>query len=87
MFMRILLAGSAAAMILVQPAAAQEMDCDAMFSQAERMLAENTEADVDEKVEVYRIALEAYEACEAGESEEERAERLFREVFDTAGGM
>ena len=87
MYTRILVASTAAVMILAQPAAAQEMDCDAMFSQAERMLAENTEADVDEKVEVYRIALEAYEACEAGESEEERAERLFREVFDTAGGM
>ena len=73
--------------MLAQPATAQEMDCDGMFIQAERMLAENTDADVDEKVEVYRMAVDAYEACEAGESEQERAERLFREVFDTAGGM
>ena len=87
MLTRMLVAGSTAFLLLVQPAAAQEMDCDAMFTQAERMLAENTDADVDEKVEVYRMALDAYEACEAGESEEERAERLFREVFDTAGGM
>ena len=87
MLTRILVAGTTAVLMLALPAAAQEMDCDAMFSQAEQMLASNTDADVDEKVEVYRMALEAYEACEAGESGEERAERLFREVFDTAGGM
>ena len=87
MLTRLLVAGTTAFLMLAQPAAAQEMDCDAMFSDAERMLAENTDADVDEKVEVYRMALDAYEACEAGESEQERAERLFREVFDTAGGM
>ena len=87
MLTRILVAGTTAFLMLAQPAAAQDMDCDAMFRQAEEMLAANSDADVDEKVEVYRMALEAYEACEAGESEEERAERLFREVFDTAGGM
>ena len=87
MLTRVLVAGTTAFLMLAQPAAAQEMDCDAMFSQAEQMLAANNDADVDEKVEVYRMALEAYEACEAGESEEERAERLFREVFDSAGGM
>lgn len=87
MLTRFVVACAAAGLLLAQPASAQDMDCDAMFIQAEQMLAENTDADVEEKVEVYRMALDAYEACEAGETERERAERLFREVFDTAGGM
>ena len=66
MLTRVLVAGTTASLMLVQPAAAQDMDCDAMFSQAERMLASNADAEVDEKVEAYRMALEAYEACEAG---------------------
>ncbi len=87
MLTRMLVAGSTAFLLLVQPAAAQEMDCDAMFSEAERMLTEKPDADVEDKVNAYRIAVRAYDACKAGESEQERAERLFREVFDTAGGM
>lgn len=86
MLMRIFVAGSFATLAMAGPAAAQ-MDCDAMFRQAEQALAAHPDTAVEDRVELYQKAVEAYEACEGDESSEDEAARMFREIFETTGRM
>ena len=86
MLMRTFIAGSFAMLAMAGPAAAQ-MDCDAMFRQAEQAVAAHPDTAVEDRVELYEKAVAAYEACERGAGSQDEAERMFQEVFETTGRM
>lgn len=64
-----------------------DMDCDAMFKEAEKMLSEDTEAAPSKKAKKYAMAAKAYEKCKRSQKEMKEAQEFFKKVFDTSGKM
>ena len=67
-----------AAMLMVATGARAQMDCDAMFTKAEGMVAEATGMTTDQKVKAYRMAISAHEMCKDGK--EEMAMKMYYET-------
>ena len=63
------------------------MDCDAMFKEAEQMLAANTALSTGDKAKRYAMAARAYEKCQKAGKDMNEAKDFFKEVFDTRGNM
>ena len=62
-----------------------EMDCAAMFQEAESKLSGNKNIPAEKKVELYEMALKAYQECKKGKEKE--ALDFFNEVFDISDRM